>query len=291
MLGSLSVLALSGCSGGGIQFPSFGGPSPPADTGSGLPAIEGQSIGSGPVRVALLLPLSGDPSLTTVGQSMANGAQLAMEFIGGNANMHDNITLAIKDSGTTAPSAAAAASQAVQEGASLILGPLKADQVSAAGAVARSAGLPLIGFSNNSGVAAPGVYLLNVLPETEVRRSLSYAKAQGRKALAGVFPNNDFGHIQQSAFQQAAADLGLNIVGVYNFGSQADATSVVAQLAPVLTSGRVDTLFLPDRATAPSFGALLQQANVPAGGILVVGSADWNGDPTILAAPFLQGAI
>jgi len=286
LLGGLSLLTLSGCSSFDLNLPRLGGPSAPS-----APAVNGQTIGSGPVRVAMLLPLSGDVALGKVATSMQNGAILAMEFVSSNPNMADNITLVVKDTGPSARGAAAAASQAVAEGASLILGPLKADQVSAAGSVARSAGIPLIGFSNNSGAAAPGVYLLNVLPESEARRSLAYAKAQGRQALAGIFPNNDFGRIQQAAFQQAAADLGLRIVGMYSFGSEAEARNVVAQIGPTLSARQVDTLFLPDRATAPSFGVLLQQANIPAGGQLIVGSADWNGDPQILATPYLDGAI
>ena len=285
-MGGVSLLTLAGCSGLDFNLPGIGRPTAPLG-----PTLTGQTIGSGPVRVALLLPLSGDPSLSAVATSMQNGAILAMEFVASNPNMTDNITLVIKDTGSTAQGAGAAASQAVAEGASLILGPLKADQVNAAGSAARSAGVPLIGFSNNSGAAQPGVYLLNVLPESEVRRSLGYAKGLGKQALAGIFANNDFGRIQQSAFQQAAADLGLRIVGMYNFGSETEARNVIAQITPTLAARQVDTLFLPDRATAPSFGVLLQQANVPAGGQLIVGSADWNTDPQILATPYLNGAI
>ncbi|MEO8758571.1 MAG: penicillin-binding protein activator [Devosia sp.] len=289
LLGGLSLLTLSGCTGAGFDFPnfpSFGGPTPPSG-----PVAQGQVFGTGPVRVAMLLPLSGDANLSAVAVSMQNGAQMAMEFIAANAQMTDNITLVVKDTGPSAQGAAAAASQAVQEGASLILGPLKAEQVNAAGGVARSAGLNLIGFSNNSGAAQPGVYLLNVLPESEVKRSIGYAKSQGQRAFAGIFPNNGFGQIQQAAFQQAASDLGVRVVANYNFGSETDARNVMAQLAPTLLAGQIDTLFLPDRATAPSFGALLGEAKVPAGGILIIGSADWNGDPTILSAPYLNGAI
>jgi branched-chain amino acid transport system substrate-binding protein len=285
LLGGLSLLTLSGCSSFDFDFPRLpiGGPTPPA--------AAGETLGTGPVRVALLLPLSGDASLTPVATSMRNGAAMAMDFIATNGAMQDNITLVIKDTGPTAPGAASAASQAVSEGASLILGPLKAEQVTAAGSVTRSAGINLIGFSNNSGAAQPGVFLLNVLPETEVRRSMGYVKAQGRRALAGIFPSNSYGQIQQSAFQQAAVDLGLRIVGMYNFGSEAQARDVVSQITPTLLAGQVDTLFLPDRATAPSFGALLGEAKVPAGGIQIVGSADWNGDPAIVATPYLQGAL
>jgi len=290
-MGSLSLLSLSACSMGSFSLPDFNAPTRPPGGTTGLPLAAGQTLGTGPVRVAMLLPLSGDAGLVRVGTSMANGAQLAMEFIAGNPKMTDNVTLVIKDTGPSAAGAASAASQAVQEGASLILGPLKADQVTAAGGVARSAGIQLIGFSNNSGAAQPGVFLLNVLPESEVRRSLGFANAAGRKAFAGIFPTNDFGRIQQGAFTQAAADLGIRVVATYSFGNEAEARDVVTQIAPTLLAGQVDALFLPDRATAPSFGVLLGEANVPAGGIQIIGSADWNNDPQIAATPFLQGAF
>jgi ABC-type branched-subunit amino acid transport system substrate-binding protein len=288
LLGGLSLLALSACTGGGFDFGDFG-PNRPPDNDQNLPLAEGRTIGTGPVRVALLLPLTGDAA--TVGTSMAGGAELAMDFIAQNANIADNITLVIKDTGSSVAAAAAATPQAITEGSSLILGPLRADQVSAAGGVARSAGIPLIGFSNNSGAAQPGVYLLNVLPESEVRRSLGYAKSIGKRAFVGVFPTSEYGRIQQAAFTQAAADHGIRIVGVYTFGSEAEARGVVEQVAPLLQAGQVDTLFLPDRATAPSFGVLFEEAKVAGGAIQIVGSADWNGDQNIMNTPWLAGAI
>src|SRR5690606_1758618 len=49
--------------------------------------------------------------------------------------------------------------------------------------------------------------------------------------------------------------------------------------------------FLPDRATAPSFGVLLEQGGVDRGRVQVIGSADWHGDAAIAAMPWLHGAI
>ncbi len=103
LLGGLSLLTLSGCSSFDFDFPRLpiGGPAPPA--------AAGETLGTGPVRVALLLPLSGDASLTNVATSMRNGAALAMDFIASNGSMQDNITLTIKDTGPTAQGAASAA--------------------------------------------------------------------------------------------------------------------------------------------------------------------------------------
>ncbi len=287
---SMGVLALvSGCS--TLSFP-VGNPFPSAATQ--LPnqtpgGADGQIIGTGPVRVALLLPLSGD--VASVGTSMANAAQLAMEFIAQSPNIDDNITLVVKDTLGDPTIAAQKASEAASEGASLILGPLKAESVRAAGAVARSAGIPLIGFSNNSGAASPGVYLLNVLPNVEVRRTLSYAQSQGRKAFAAIVPNTAFGQIQEGAFRQAASDLGLTVRAVYRFSNEQEARSAVEQAIPFLKQGLIDALFIPDRSTAPSFGVLLEQAGVDRGKLMLIGSLDWEGDANIPQTAFLAGAI
>src|SRR5690606_2460133 len=102
---------------------------------------------------------------------------------------------------------------------------------------------------------------------------------------------NDFGRIQEGAFRQVAADLGLNARAIYNFASEAEARTVVSQLVPLLQQGQIDTVFLPDRATAPSFGVLFEEAGVPAGTVQIVGSADWNADTAIASTPYLVGAI
>lgn len=288
---AIGLLALvSGCS--SLNFPQLSSPFPGASTqlpAGNLPLAAGRVLGAGPVRVALLLPLTGDAA--TVGQSMANAAQLAMDFIEQSPNINGNITLVIKDTAGDAALAAAKASEAVREGARLILGPLKAESVVSAGAVARSSGIPLIGFSNNSGASAPGVYLLNVLPGTELKRTLSYAKSQGRQAFAAIVPNTSFGQIQEGAFRQAAADLGLTVRAVYRFSNEEEARSAVAEAMPFLQGGSIDALFIPDRSTAPSFGVLLEEAGVDKSKLLLIGSLDWEGDTSIPQTSYLVGAI
>ena len=293
-IGMIILAQLSGCSGISLPpisnpFPSFGNSAPLPGPVQTLPPVTGPSFGTGPVRVALLLPLSGD--IASVGQSMSNSAQLAIDFIEQTASISSNITIVVKDTAGSSSIAAAKASEAVSEGASLILGPLRADSVRAAGAVASSAGIPIIGFSNNSGAASPGVYLLNVLPETEVKRSLSYAQSQGKQSVAAIIPNTEFGQIQEAAFRQVAANLGIPVRGIYRFSNEIEARNAVAQIVPFLKEGTIDTLFIPDRSTASSFGALLEEAGIVKGSLLLIGSLDWAGDVVIQQTPFLTGAI
>lgn len=293
-LGAVALLVLSACS--PIQLGSrtldFG--APPAQTiqaPATMPAGPSQSFGRGPVKVALLLPLSGDNGIAAVGQSLANASRLAIAFIEANPNIAENITITLRDTGTSVAGATAAASAAVTDGARLILGPLRADQVTAAGAVARSAGLPLIGFSNNPTAASPGVYLLSVLPDMEMKRSMGWLMAQGRRGIAGVFPATEFGQAQETAFRQQAVAAGFAPQAVYTFSNVEEAQQIVNQALPLIQKGMIDTLFLPDRATAPSFGVLLGQAGISGDALQIVGSADWEGDPTIATASQLSGAI
>ena len=295
-LGAVGLFALTACS--PLQFGSrtldFSGwgdappaPMQPATTPTG-PA---QTFGRGPVQVALLLPLTGDPGLAPVGQSLANASRQAIAFIEANPNIAENITISLRDTGSTVAGATAAASAAIAEGAKLILGPLKADAVTAVGAVARSGGVPVIGFSNNPTAASPGVYLLSVLPDMEMKRSLNWVKQQGRRGIAGVFPATDYGQAQQTAFRQQAIIAGFAPSAVYTFSSVEEAQQIVNQALPQIRTGMIDTLYLPDRATAPSFGVLLAQAGIAPDAVQIVGSADWEGDPTIAGAAQLAGAI
>lgn len=294
-LGAVGLLVLAACS--PIQIGSrtldFGDGGPNAQPMPNQPAMiptgPSQSFGRGPVKVAMLLPLSGE--LGSVGTSMANASRLAIAFIEANPNIAENITITLRDTGGSASGAASAANAAVQEGSKMILGPLRADEVTAVGAVGRSAGVPVIGFSNNPTAAGPGVYLLSVLPDVEMKRSLNYLKTQGRRGIAGAFPATEFGQAQETAFRQQAVAAGFAPSAVYTFSGPQEAQQIVAQALPEIQKGMIDTLFLPDRASAPSFGMALAQAGVAGDALQIVGSADWEGDPTIAATAQLAGAI
>jgi branched-chain amino acid transport system substrate-binding protein len=284
-LGALSLL--SACDTTSFGLPSLGNLTLPTAKPQ---ASANQSFGTGPVKVALLLPLSGDAGLAATGISMANAAELAIDYLAGLPKASVNITILVKDTGATADGAAQQASAAVAEGVSLILGPLKGEQVAAAGLVARKAGIPLIGFSDNPDAASPGVYLLNVLPESEVHRSLTYAVGQGKKSIAAVFPATDFGQTQRAAFETAISKFGLSARSTFSFSSDAEMRNVIEGVGPQIKLGNVTGLFFPDRATAPQFATYLGRAGVPKTA-LIIGSADWDGDAAIASSSYLAGAV
>ncbi|HZQ13051.1 MAG TPA: penicillin-binding protein activator, partial [Pseudolabrys sp.] len=188
-------LLVAACSGiPGADYFGLGSSPPPP------PTAQPAAVGAGQVKVALILPLSAPGNAGATAQSMRNAAEMALaEF------NNPDIQLLVKDDGGTAPGAQGAAQQAVAEGAEVILGPLFAQSVGAAGQVARQRGIPVIAFSTDAGVAAPGVYLLSFLPESEVNRVVAYAASQGKRSFAALIPDNAYGTVVQAAFQQAVA--------------------------------------------------------------------------------------
>src|SRR5471032_3057051 len=161
------------------------------------------NMGAGQIRVGLVLPLSAPGNAGLAATSMKNAAEMAL------AEFKDpNIQLLVKDDAGTPQGAQLAAQQALDEGAEIIIGPLFAQSVSAAGAVARTRNVPVIAFSTDASVAARGVYLLSFLPETDVKRIVDYAISKGKRSFAALLPDSAYGAVVEAAFQQEVSRRG-----------------------------------------------------------------------------------
>ena len=101
------------------------------------PNPQGETLGQGPVRVALLAPITIPGAAALVAAELKNGASMAMQDFGQN-----NIQLVIKDTKGQAARAQTVAGQAISEGAAMIIGPLFAANVSAASAMTLPSRVP-----------------------------------------------------------------------------------------------------------------------------------------------------
>src|SRR5262245_43672010 len=135
---ALSIASLLAACGGGSGG-GFSGPGP-AITGSG-----------GAVKVAVLLPITASGSTPAVAKALKQAAELALFDFD-----NPNIPLIPKDTKGSPDGARLAAGSALQEGAELIIGPLFAQEVTAAAPVARQGGVPMIAFSSDEKVAGDG---------------------------------------------------------------------------------------------------------------------------------------
>jgi branched-chain amino acid transport system substrate-binding protein len=241
-----------------------------------------EAIGSGPVRVGLVLPLTQASGRSTVGTSLRNAAQLALEDVGGN-----ELTLLVKDDHSTPDGARAATESALTEGAELVIGPLFAANVREAARVARGAGKPVIALSTDTSTAGGGVYLLSFLADSYVDHIVDHAAAKGKKSIAALIPENDYGRVAEAAFLQAAARNNLRVMAVEHYQPQtlAQATAKVAALGD-----QIDTLLIPEQADAmSSVSQALTNAGLDTKRVQILGTGLWN-DARVLKLASLQGA-
>jgi len=248
-------------------------------------SVIGSTIGQGPVKVALILPLSGSAQGATVAQSMRNAADLAISEFQGS-----DLTILVKDDRGTPEGAREAASQALAEGAQLILGPLFAGSVQAAGQVARQAGKPLIGFSSDRTAATQGVYLLSFMVQAEVDRIIAFAASQNRRSIAALVPETTYGHVAEAQLREAAAENGLRIVAIERYPA-GQPQGAVQRLASVIggPSPRADALFIPDSGDGlPAVAQALQTIRFDAQRVKPLGTGLWD-EARVFALPALQG--
>jgi branched-chain amino acid transport system substrate-binding protein len=276
---AVAAMALAACT--SSSFDRLGADAPPPQA-EGPPVAP---IGAGQVRVALILPLSAPGNAGIAAISMKNAAEMALaEF------KEPNVQLLVKDDAGTPQGAQAAAQQAIDEGAEMIIGPLFAQSVSAVGALARTRGIPVIAFSTDASVAARGVYLLSFLPESDVRRIVDYAATRGKRSFAALLPDNAYGAVVEAAFQQAVARRGGRVVALEKYPADpARMSESIRRIAQA--AGGADSLFIPDGADAvPQVVQQLEANRVNLKRLQLLGTGLWD-DPRIMENPSLAGGL
>jgi ABC-type branched-subunit amino acid transport system substrate-binding protein len=275
--------ALSACAGNTLdQFSTPVGSEPPTGPASG-PLPPGTQIGAGNVRVALLLPVSGQGNAGVAAQSMRNAAEMAIaEF------KNPDIQLLVKDTGGTQQGTQAVTQQALDEGAQIILGPLFAQSVAAAGQLARPRNIPIIAFSTDANIAARGVYLLSFLPESDVHRIVDYAVSHGKRSFAALVPSNAYGAVVEAAFQQAVARRGGRVVALERYPLSPPSFQQSAQRL-AQSASRADAIFIPDNAdNVPQVVSALAAAGVNLKRVQLLGTGLWD-EQRIFANANLNG--
>ncbi len=161
----------------------------------GAPELKGTGIP--PVKVAILLPLSGQHK--KLGDAMMNASQLALFDIG-----FDRFELLPKDTLGTPQGARSAAKSAIQDGAQLVLGPVFSSSVRAAKKVTESANINMVAFSTDWTLASNRTFLIGFLPFDQVERVISYASNAGYQRIGALTPPSNYGEAVLSAYRMNA---------------------------------------------------------------------------------------
>ncbi|MEO6580279.1 MAG: penicillin-binding protein activator [Sphingomicrobium sp.] len=225
-------------------------------------------------RVAMIIPLTGEDG--GVGSSIANAATLALLDSGDRS-----IRLLTYDSSR---GAAAAASQAIAEGAELILGPLLAEDVRAVSPVARRANIPVVAFSNDVSVAGGGTYIMGSTPGQAIDRVVRFSRGKGAARFGALVPTGLYGQRAAQAILGAVRSSGGQLIGLETFNR----SPAAARSAAIMLGGRgaMDAVLIADSG---KIAAVAAPSLKP--GARVLGTELWAGDRTLGQTPRLRGAL
>ena len=190
----------------------------------------------------------------------------------------------------TGAGAGAAAAKALADGNRLFLGPLLAEEVRGVAAVARPAGVPVIAFSNDTGVAGNGTYLMGFSPAQSIDRVVRYAKSRGITRFAGLMPTGAYGRNASNVLIKAAEAAGGSVVSMQTFDrspqSLAAAVAKLGQAKAAAGQGAEAVLIADSGRIAIQAAPLLKRQ----GPVRILGTELWNAETTLAATPAMQGA-
>lgn len=288
----LLLLGLAACTPGPMVAGPRGALQPP-DAGPAMPPPGSPPPGAaGPVKVAVLLPLSG--ANADLGKAMLEAAQMAL-FTTGN----DRLTLVPRDTSGTPDGAAGAARAALADGAQLIIGPLLAAEVDAVKPVAAEARVNVIAFSTATQLAGDNVFLMGFLPRQEVAREVSFARERGLTRFAALTPNTEYGRLMADALRETAGQAGATVIKTESFDPRSgDAAAAIQRLAGGASTAAApgaepgagfDALLLPEGGESlKQIARRLKQAGLAEPQVHLLGSGLWD-DPSIAGEPALIG--
>lgn len=236
-----------------------------------------------PVTVALLAPqTASNQGAAQLGQAVVNAARLAQ------ADLNDPLLdLRVYDTGGEPGRAAAAANQAIAEGARLILGPLFAESTRAIAPIAQGAGVNVVSFSTDSTVAGGPVYLSGFLPEMAARRITAFARSRGYEPLGIVYPETDYGAV---ALAGAETSAGPALIARTSYPRTTEAIPAAAQAFAnrIVDTGARGLLLAESGQGLQYLGAQLAQNGVRQPEFKYLGLGEWDSRAT-LDAPELVG--
>lgn len=265
-----------------------------------LPPVEQQPVtdavktDTGPIKIALLAPLSG--SHKELGQGLLEAAQLAVFRIG-----DEKIILVPIDTKDSTSGAVDAAKKAVAEGAKIILGPVFSSSAKAIARIASDNNIPVVSFSNDKSLAGTGVFAIGFLPEQQINRLVEFAASHGIKEFASVLPNDAYGATVSKELQQIAQnnkDISILKSESYQLDNAGRAISLNERVQSAVDAGLKGKtgpapvgLLIPTNANvASAMFNYLSQNNFDKSQIQLLGGDQWNNEK-LLQNPALEGAM
>lgn len=240
-----------------------------------------------PIPVALLIPRGGSTSDNLLATNLENAARLAVRDLDGV-----QIDLRVYGTAGKATTAATAASQAVADGAKIILGPVYGEAANAAGVAVAESGVNVLSFSNNTTIAGGNVFVLGPTFDNTANRLVNYAKRTGKDNIAILHANNIGGQLGRNAIQRAIAANGATLAGTVDYAlSQQGVIAAVPKVKALIDSSGANALFLTSNSSAalPLLSEMLPNAGIRNSSTQFIGLTRWDVPAQTLGLAGIQG--
>ena len=266
---TLALAALTAC---GIQGPQTG-----------------QNINPGkPIPVALLVPGgSGSANDANLASSLENAARMAMSELSGV-----EIDLRVYNTGGSPTVAANKASEAVRDGAKIILGPVFAQSANAAGLAVASRNVNVLSFSNNPDIAGGNVFVLGNTFQNVANRLVRYAARSGKGRIM-ILNGNDQAEVKgRNAIQAAIANSSATLAGTASYDlTQNGIVNALPAISSKVKSSGAQSVFITSGTSGalPFLAGLLPENGVSPATTQFIGLQRWDIPSNALALPGVQG--
>jgi branched-chain amino acid transport system substrate-binding protein len=279
-VGALILSFAAGCAPSVPPAQAPGQPMPTLPQYQTVPMAPGAT---GPTKIGLLLPLSGQQA--ALGRSLLQAAEMGLFEVG-----TERFTLMVEDTATTA-GADSAARKLLAGGAHVLLGPVFGADARRIAPVAQGARVPVLAFTNDQSVAQPGLWVLGVTPQAQVERVVQYATRQGKQRFAILAPSSPYGSIVTQSFRNVLQRSNAILAGTALYDpSSPDYTSVVEQLSASHQNDPFDALMLPEGgAKLRQIAPLLPAFQIGPQTVQILGTGLWANDPALAQETGLTG--
>nr|WP_232236909.1 penicillin-binding protein activator [Thiosulfatihalobacter marinus] len=243
---------------------------------------------SAPVPVALLVPKgsanSGDALLA---QSLENAARLAIADLGGV-----QIDLRVYATAGRADTAQAAAIQAVNEGAKIILGPVFAESANAVAKAVANRSINVLAFSNNTTIAGGNLFVLGPTFDNTADRLVGFSRRNGKDRILIVHADNVSGQVGRNAILSAITRQRATEAGTVSYSfSQEGVIAATSQIKLTADTNQANAVFLTSDTSGalPLLSQLLPEAGLSPAVMQYIGLTRWDIPAQTLELPGVQG--
>ncbi|MCA0278193.1 MAG: penicillin-binding protein activator [Proteobacteria bacterium] len=282
------TLALSACQSGDDEVLGLAGngtavqDAAPTAAAKAGPSRSAETLGKGPVKVSMLLPLSAPGPAGDGGRKMRDAAALAMADLG-----NDLITLNVEDTAGDDGRARSLATGALASGAKLVIGPTEQ------GAVRQLAGIsgtnrPLVLALAENYTGAPGVYSVRLNEADSAAAGAAAIAAKGARKFVLFMAEGEAGKATEKRVANSLSIYGASLAVALPYGPSTGGSEKAVADMTALVSDPQGIVIASGSANPAPLVAALRAKGLLGKGITLVGSNRWIEHG--LDDPTLQGA-